>query len=83
MLEKSLKAVLRAWKEKQDWEWTGSQMKSIRQDLSVSDASVTVSIYLQVQHIRTEFTVKVYEIHARLCLENADLGEFNQCQSKV
>lgn len=50
--------------------YMSEQLKGMRQDLRVQD-------------IRNNFSVKVYEMHARLSLENEDLGEFNQCQAAL
>ncbi|KZT09923.1 uncharacterized protein LAESUDRAFT_734984 [Laetiporus sulphureus 93-53] len=70
ILQETLNQLKRRWREKANYSWICSQFKSLRQDLTV-------------QRIKNEFTVTVYEIHARMALEVGDMVEYNQCQAML
>jgi hypothetical protein len=68
ILTQAFNMLMNKYKNGAKYTYICDQFKAIRQDLTV-------------QLIENEFTVKVYETHGRIAIENKDLGEFNQCQS--
>lgn len=71
VLQRCLPFVLnRYYSENLLYVYINDQLKAIRQDLTI-------------QHKKNQFTIHVYQAHARIAIENNDLGEFNQCLSQL
>eukprot|EP00887_Chlorella_sp_A99_P006745 scaffold3.g6745.t1 len=90
VLRQALDLVKRKWTDEEcDYKYACDQLKSIRQARWEAEQEGQgwwwwwcVGVWdLTVQHIRTRFTVTVYEVHARIAIEVHDWAEYRQCAS--
>lgn len=70
ILKQSFQLIKRKAREGAEWAYVSNQLKSIRQDMVI-------------QGIKNEFSVEVYETHARFCLDHQDFQEYHRCQGKL
>ena len=82
VLKQSLEYILNKYKRTNGYRYICDQLKAIRQDLTVSFKDLLFMLYMnhvffkfgyfsfKVQMIQNEFTIQVYETHARIALEN-------------
>jgi hypothetical protein len=70
VLAEALEVVCRRWAHDGDYTYACSQLKAIRQDMTV-------------QMLFDDLAADAYETHARIAIEADDLGEFNTCQAQL
>ena len=70
VLKQAVEYVTKKWERTKDFTYVNEQFKSIRQDLTV-------------QGIKDDFTVFVYEKHAKITLSEGCMEEFNKCSVKL
>lgn len=68
VLKQTLELLKEKWSSESNYAYICDQFKSMRQDLTV-------------QRIRDDFTVRVYEIHARIALEKVSKETATGCVS--
>ena len=71
VLRAALDRVIKLYRAGQcDIHYAEDQLKAMRQDVTV-------------QHVKGSLPVRIYEAHARACLEHGNGGDFNQCQTQL
>ena len=75
VLHQAFALVQERWARERDYPYACEQLKAIRQDLTVQ--------HLTGPHPRARFATLVYEAHARMALQSADLDEFAACQAQL
>lgn len=77
VLRQTLELLKKKWRAESNYNHICDQFKSMRQDLTVRSPAwcriIVAQDSAQVQRIKNDFTVSVYEIHARIALEKVSL----------